>query len=616
MASGEDCWYCHSCAASFYEAADVPAVDVTCSLCGEAFVERVPNPVPLTLEPEPLQPRYSHDEEESDYDDEGYDDDEGYEDVEGNVDEEDGDYGEEGGWRRRRDDELDEASYDHGGGGAEYSYDEAAALDEIFFNFAFFDEISRRGGEGAVAAAVPPPATGASEAAIQALPSVGLTTEGVAAEPECAICNEDFEVGELVTELGCKHHYHRHCIADWLQRQNSCPVCRWVLPHDDGATNTSELATESPSSASGTAVAASASASLRAARGGPVSAALEPPSPAQPARSTTGRASSPRGPRALSSPVSPAAASGGAAAAPAGSSPLIMLPNGSSRLVESGGWGFSTTAVSGRSSASNDGGAGGGRSNSGAGGFLARLWRGMGARGLGVRRLSSGSAGESSPSRSSGGFGAVLHQVILSPSQVLTVDGEKGFFAYGSSGAGGSSELERRLSGGGVGAGGGVGSPASRLSRARTRGWGLGSPPRAPAASPNASEQPAAAGGTPQAGDPGTPSAITREAQDEQPPPSPSLAAAEPALVWISAVSIVPTHMKRRVCVAYKASASGGRVLYSRDVPKNQQAAERAHRGFARAQQEQRRRQQQQHAPPGVAGAGVGGVGAGGIDVS
>ena len=54
------------------------------------------------------------------------------------------------------------------------------------------------------------------------------------------------------------------------------------------------------------------------------------------------------------------------------------------------------------------------------------------------------------------------------------------------------------------------------------------------------------------------------------------------------AASIVPTHLKRRVCVAYRVGVTNGRVLYSRDVPKNQQAASRAYRGLALAAKKER----------------------------
>ena len=81
------------------------------------------------------------------------------------------------------------------------------------------------------------------------MPAVELTAEQISSEPECAICNEDFEVGECVLELGCRHHYHRHCALDWLARQSSCPVCRWQLPSDLAACRAAHCLPAAPTSA-------------------------------------------------------------------------------------------------------------------------------------------------------------------------------------------------------------------------------------------------------------------------------------------------------------------------------------------------------------------------------
>jgi len=63
--------------------------------------------------------------------------------------------------------------------------------------------------------------------------------------------------------------------------------------------------------------------------------------------------------------------------------------------------------------------------------------------------------------------------------------------------------------------------------------------------------------------------------------------------------------------VAYRTGHTAGRVLYSRDIPKNQQAAARAYRGLmlaakkARLQQQQQQQQQspRQRVPPSTATA-------------
>ncbi|QCD95619.1 E3 ubiquitin-protein ligase [Vigna unguiculata] len=43
----------------------------------------------------------------------------------------------------------------------------------------------------------------------------------------CSICFEDFDVG---VRMPCLHMFHKNCISEWLQRGNSCPLCRFQLP--------------------------------------------------------------------------------------------------------------------------------------------------------------------------------------------------------------------------------------------------------------------------------------------------------------------------------------------------------------------------------------------------
>ncbi|XP_031495684.1 ERAD-associated E3 ubiquitin-protein ligase HRD1B-like [Nymphaea colorata] len=50
----------------------------------------------------------------------------------------------------------------------------------------------------------------------------------------CIICRE-----EMVTakKLRCGHLFHVHCLRSWLERQQTCPICRsLVVPPDNGAT--------------------------------------------------------------------------------------------------------------------------------------------------------------------------------------------------------------------------------------------------------------------------------------------------------------------------------------------------------------------------------------------
>lgn len=42
----------------------------------------------------------------------------------------------------------------------------------------------------------------------------------------CAICIKDFNIGEEVRKLPCKHIFHSPCIDEWLRRCTDCPLCK------------------------------------------------------------------------------------------------------------------------------------------------------------------------------------------------------------------------------------------------------------------------------------------------------------------------------------------------------------------------------------------------------
>lgn len=47
---------------------------------------------------------------------------------------------------------------------------------------------------------------------------------------ECSICQENFQEGETVMKLHCRHLYHAECVQSWLKEHNTCPLCRVEMP--------------------------------------------------------------------------------------------------------------------------------------------------------------------------------------------------------------------------------------------------------------------------------------------------------------------------------------------------------------------------------------------------
>ena len=82
-----------------------------------------------------------------------------------------------------------------------------------------FREMGSKGG--------PPPA---SKESIESMPSVEIK-EGEE-DGECAVCLEEWKIGEMAKEMPCKHKFHPNCIVKWLEIHGSCPVCRYQMPVD------------------------------------------------------------------------------------------------------------------------------------------------------------------------------------------------------------------------------------------------------------------------------------------------------------------------------------------------------------------------------------------------
>ena len=76
---------------------------------------------------------------------------------------------------------------------------------------------------------------------IDSLDTLTINEQDVKNKLSCAICQEEFKVDEEVLELPCephKHYYHSNhseCegILPWLQKNNTCPICRFEFPKEE-----------------------------------------------------------------------------------------------------------------------------------------------------------------------------------------------------------------------------------------------------------------------------------------------------------------------------------------------------------------------------------------------
>jgi hypothetical protein len=79
----------------------------------------------------------------------------------------------------------------------------------------------------------------ASKKAVDSLEKINIEEEYMKkikaskAEPSCSVCKDEYEIGQNIIHLPCKHTFHDECIQPWLKERNSCPTCRHELPTDD-----------------------------------------------------------------------------------------------------------------------------------------------------------------------------------------------------------------------------------------------------------------------------------------------------------------------------------------------------------------------------------------------
>lgn len=52
----------------------------------------------------------------------------------------------------------------------------------------------------------------------------------------CTVCRLEYEAGEEVLVLPCKHFYHPECIEQWLKQKKVCPQCNREVVESPGTT--------------------------------------------------------------------------------------------------------------------------------------------------------------------------------------------------------------------------------------------------------------------------------------------------------------------------------------------------------------------------------------------
>ncbi|KAK8672641.1 hypothetical protein V6N13_111006 [Hibiscus sabdariffa] len=73
----------------------------------------------------------------------------------------------------------------------------------------------------------------ASQASIEAMRRIKVGGGG-----DCSICLEEFKEEEEGSEMPCEHVFHRGCVEKWLRMNRSCPVCRFLMPAEEGTSDT------------------------------------------------------------------------------------------------------------------------------------------------------------------------------------------------------------------------------------------------------------------------------------------------------------------------------------------------------------------------------------------
>eukprot|EP01112_Ceratiomyxa_fruticulosa_P013550 TRINITY_DN3811_c0_g1_i2.p1 TRINITY_DN3811_c0_g1~~TRINITY_DN3811_c0_g1_i2.p1 ORF type:complete len:300 (-),score=106.69 TRINITY_DN3811_c0_g1_i2:86-985(-) len=77
----------------------------------------------------------------------------------------------------------------------------------------------------------PKPQPKISSEFLSSLPTIDINDQNEFSP--CAICLDEFKVGDKAVQLPCSHVFHEDDIKEWLKTNPSCPNCRFELPLED-----------------------------------------------------------------------------------------------------------------------------------------------------------------------------------------------------------------------------------------------------------------------------------------------------------------------------------------------------------------------------------------------
>lgn len=96
------------------------------------------------------------------------------------------------------------------------------ALARLLMTLVFFYQTFNQGAQEAADASPKP--QGATQSLIDKLPCEKFCAAFSSGE-SCAVCLGDFEEGDVLRRLPCKHSFHQACVDKWLKRNKVCPLC-------------------------------------------------------------------------------------------------------------------------------------------------------------------------------------------------------------------------------------------------------------------------------------------------------------------------------------------------------------------------------------------------------